>query len=74
MAAGARLLSGGARWLAALSLLLCLAALPFTGASLWLASLIALAALAYRWWRSRAPAPPTPLPTSEGSVRGDSHE
>jgi amino acid efflux transporter len=54
MAAGARLLSGRARLLALLSLLLCLLALPFTGASLWLALLIALAALAYRWARLRA--------------------
>ncbi|HEX5571210.1 MAG TPA: hypothetical protein VFX31_07485, partial [Ktedonobacterales bacterium] len=53
MAAGARLLSGGARWLAAQSLLLCLAALPFTGVSFWPALLIAAAALAYRWLRTR---------------------
>ncbi len=53
MAAGARLLSGRWRMLALLSLLLCLAALPFTGASLWLALLIALVALAYRWGRRR---------------------
>ncbi len=53
MAAGARLLTGGARWLAVLSLALCLVALPFTGASLGLALLIAIAALAYRWLRSR---------------------
>lgn len=53
MAAGARLLTGGARWLALLSLALCLVALPFTGASLGLALLIAIAALAYRWLRLR---------------------
>jgi amino acid efflux transporter len=53
MAAGARLLTGRTRLLALLSLLLCLLALPFTGVSLWLALLIALAALAYRWARLR---------------------
>lgn len=59
MAAGARLLSGGARWLALVSLALCLVALPFTGVSLGLALLIALVALAYRWLRSRRAAVPT---------------
>ncbi len=54
MAAGAWLLAGRARLLALLSLLLCLVALPFTGVSLWLALLIALVALAYRWARQRA--------------------
>ena len=53
MAAGVRLLRGHARTLAIVSLLMCLVALPFTGASLWLALLIALVALAYRWARLR---------------------
>lgn len=53
MAAGARLLRGRWRALAVTSLLMCLVALPFTGLSLWLALLIALAALAYRWLRLR---------------------
>lgn len=53
MAAGARLLAGRGRLLAWVSLLLCLAALPFTGVSLGPALLIALAALAYRWVRHR---------------------
>ncbi len=59
MAAGARLLRGRWRALALLSLLLCLAALPFTGASLWLAALIALLALGYRWVRLRPSSPAT---------------
>ncbi|HEX8733415.1 MAG TPA: amino acid permease [Ktedonobacterales bacterium] len=53
MAAGVWLLPGRARWLALLSLALCLAALPFAGVSLWPALLIALIALAYRWARRR---------------------
>lgn len=56
MAAGVWLLRGGARWLALLSLTLCLVALPFTGVSLWPALLIALVALAYRWARQRGAA------------------
>lgn len=53
MAAGVSLLRGRTRWLALLSLALCLAALPFAGVSLWPALLIALVALVYRWARRR---------------------
>ena len=58
MAAGARLLRGAGRALAIATLIMCLAALPFTGLALGPALLIALAAAGYRWLRLRAPSEP----------------
>ena len=59
-AAGIRLLAGRARLWAAVSLLLCLAALPFAGASLALPAGVAVAALAYGAARCRRQVPATP--------------
>jgi amino acid efflux transporter len=53
MAAGVRLLVGRARLLAALATLLCLALLPFAGVSLLLPTLVAAAALLYRFAHRR---------------------
>ncbi|GLV60832.1 hypothetical protein KDH_76510 [Dictyobacter sp. S3.2.2.5] len=52
-AAGARLLAGLARWLAAASCLLCLAIFFFAGASIAIPVLTAALALLYLWWRRR---------------------
>ena len=54
MAAGMRLLAGHARWLAAISLLLCLAVLPFAGASVLLPLAVGVAAVLYQRLRYRA--------------------
>lgn len=50
-AAGARLLAGLSRWLAAGSCLLCLAVFFFAGASIAIPLIIATVALVYRQWR-----------------------
>jgi amino acid efflux transporter len=52
-AAGVRLLKGKARWLAAVSFLLCIAVFLFAGASVFLPIGVALAAFAYRRLRRR---------------------
>ncbi len=68
MAAGARLLSGAGRALSIATLLMCLAALPFTGIALGPALLIALAAVGYRWARlRRAPTSPSALEAEKES-------
>jgi amino acid efflux transporter len=56
MAAGVRLLSGRARAIAAAAAALCLAILPFAGASLAIPAGVAASALLYRlpwWWRRK---------------------
>ncbi|MBX6350003.1 MAG: amino acid permease [Clostridia bacterium] len=50
-ASGVRLLTGPARWMATASLVLCLVALPFAGASVSWPLLVAIFALGYRLWR-----------------------
>jgi amino acid efflux transporter len=60
MAAGVRLLTGIYRVLAVFSALLCLVLLPFSGVDVVIPVVVAVLAIAYRWWRGRAPAPTTP--------------